>query len=130
MAVVHRTYPIPGSGGELASAICELFRRKNACVSRADIIAWAATGELYLASFLCGLPVRMMRAEQYAIREYHVPMNIDCSDYNLLYELLAGSENAVGVCLHLPDSDGVLHDTWVGRQLIFDMFDFCRDAIG
>ena len=86
MAVVHRTYPIPGSGGELASAICELFRRKNACVSRADIIAWAATGELYLASFLCGLPVRMMRAEQYAIREYHVPMNIDCSDYNLLYE--------------------------------------------
>lgn len=130
MAVVYREYAVPGTGGELAAALSELFRRKCSGFSRQEVIAWACIGELYLAHFLSDVPLEMMRAQQYDIREYHPAIPLDCADYDSLYEILAGSADAVGVCMHLPDSTGYLHETWVDRQLIYDMLDFCRDGIG
>lgn len=130
MAVIEYGYSIPGYGGEFAAALRELYRLKNISVEPAAVIAWAYCGELYLAHFLCGLSSARMRSEQYAAKEWHGNINMECSDYDELYCLLAGCADAVGVCLHLPDEGGGLHETWVERQLILDMFDFCRDGIG
>lgn len=130
MSVVHREYAVPGTGGELAAALSELFRRRRKEATCQDLVAWARVGELYLAHFLSDVPLEMMRTEQYSIREYHSAVPLDCADYDTLYEILAGNVDAVGVCLHLPDSGGCLHETWVDRQLVYDMMDFCRDGIG
>lgn len=130
MALIERGYPVPGTGGELARAFRRLYRSKGENVSCLNVIAWAYSAEMYLSHFLCGVPVSMMRAEQYAVRESYGTVLLDCSDYDLLYEYLAGAADAVGVCLHLPDASGFLHETWVDRQMILDMLDFCRDGIG
>lgn len=130
MAVIFNAYPQPGCGGELACALTKLYARKGIAVSRADVIAWSCCGELYLSHLLCGLSLMDMRAGQYAAKEEHGSILLDCSDYDVLYSFLAGSADAVGVCLHLPDAEGNLHETWVERQLVLEMFDFCRDGIG
>ncbi|MCQ2073804.1 MAG: hypothetical protein MJY77_01255 [Bacteroidaceae bacterium] len=127
---IDREYTIPGSGGELASALMRMYGQKGLDVGRSDVIAWGYAGELYIAVCLNDYPVQQMREEQYAVREAHGVIDLDCRDYDLLYSLLAGSSDAVGVCIHIPDVSGALHDTWVERQLIYDMFDFCRDGIG
>lgn len=130
MAVVGCGYSVPGSGGEIATALRELCRRRHYDLSATDIIAWNCIAELYLAHLVCGVSERTMRVGQYAAREDHRSFPVGCEDYDMLYSLLAGSADAVGVCLHLPDSDGFLHEAWVDRQMVFDMFDFCRDGIG
>lgn len=130
MAVICRKYAEPGSGGEIAAALHRFFMRKQLCVPSVDIVAWARIGELYLSHFLSDVSPDAMRSEQYAIRDFHSALPLGCSDYDILYELLAGSVDAVGVCLHLPDSNGALHETWVDRQLVYEMFDFCRDGLG
>lgn len=127
---IDNGYKVPGNGGELAGALTCMYRHKGMDVDRSDVIAWAYAGELYLAASLNDYPVQQMRAEQYAVREFHGAIDLNCQDYDLLYSLLAGSSDAVGVCIHIPDVYGALHDTWVERQLIYDMFDFCRDGIG
>ena len=123
-------YKMPGSGGELAAALIKLYRHKGKAVDVAAVISWAYAGELYLAVSLNGYPVRQMRAEQCAVREVYGNIDLGCQDYDLLYSILAGSSDAVGVCIHIPDVSGALHDTWVERQMIYDMFDFCRDGMG
>ncbi len=130
MAVVEKGYSIPGTGGEFARALRDLYKSKGLAVPSGDVIAWACSGELFLSHFLCGVPMGLMRSQQYGIRECHGTIRLDCSDYDQLYSLIAGSPDAVGACMHLPDADGALHEAWVDRQLILDMFDFCRDGIG
>ena len=130
MAVIEKGYSVPGSGGELASALYRFYRERESKVAVQDIIAWSYCGELYLAHLLCDYPLGRMRSEQYSVKEWHGGIVLDCSDYDRLYAILAGCQDAVGVCLHLPDENGTLHEAWVERQLIYDMLDFCRDGIG
>lgn len=127
---VENEYKVPGSGGELAAALIKFYCHKGRAVDVVAVVAWAYTGELYLAVSLNDYPVQQMRAEQYAVREAYGNIDLGCQDYDLLYSILAGSSDAGGVCIHVPDVSGVLHDTWIDRQLIYDMFDFCRDGIG
>lgn len=127
---VDKGYAVPGSGGELASALMRLYRHKGETVDVSAVIAWAYAGELYLAVNINDYPLSQMRAEQYAVRESHGTIDLNCQDYDLLYSFLAGSTDAVGVCIHVPDETGAMHDSWVDRKLIFEMFDFCRDGIG
>lgn len=116
--------------GEFASALCSLYKDKGVQASRAAVIAWAWSGELFLAHVMNGLPIDIMRSEQAAAREAHGWIVLDCKDYDRLYTGMAGSADAVGVTMHLPDEMGALHETWVDRELILEMFDFCRDGIG
>lgn len=93
-------------------------------------MAWAWSGELFLAHVLNGFSIEKMRREQAAARDAHGWIVLDCKDYDRLYALLTGSGDTLGTTLHLPDEKGAFHEMWVDKELIMEMFDFCRDGIG
>lgn len=130
MANIEKCFNAYGRSGEFYKALAGLYRIRGINVTANRILAWAYSGELYLSYCLCGLDSAVMRAQQYEIREIHGPIILGCEDYATLYRLIAGTEDAVGAVMHIQDADGTLHETWVDRQLVIDMFDFCRDGIG
>ncbi|MCL1942464.1 MAG: 3-dehydroquinate synthase [Candidatus Azobacteroides sp.] len=93
-------------------------------------VAWGIICELYLSYCLTGFPADKLRQTIRFIRNHYGTFEIDCKDYDHLYELMThdkkNESDRVNFTL-LADVGDIRINQTADQKMIFEMFDFYRD---
>lgn len=96
-------------------------------------VAYGLVCELYLSYMRCSFPKDKLRQTIRFIQEHYGSFFLDCSNYDLLYNLmLHDKKNTLG-CINftlLKDIGEVELDCTASKNELFETFDFYRDAMG
>ena len=96
-------------------------------------VAWGLICELYLSRVCCGFPKETMMAACYYIKESFGSFTFDCRDYEKLYELMLHDKKNTSPHINfslLSDIGVVELNQTASKELIFETFDFYREAMG
>ena len=105
---------------------------QNRPVLHGYAVAWGLICELYLSRCLTGFPSDKLRQTTRFIRDNYGTFDIDCKQYERLYELMQhdkkNESNIINFTL-LADIGDVKINQTADKELIFEMFDFYRDNL-
>lgn len=105
---------------------------RNRPVLHGYAVAWGIICELFLSHCLVGFPTEKMRQAVRFIRDNYGVSDIDCNDYDRLYELMThDKKNESGIINFtlLADIGDVKINQTAGKNMIFEMFDFYRENL-
>lgn len=96
-------------------------------------VAWGMIVELWLSHRLCEFPKEKLQATVRFIRDNYGAFPLLCDQYETLYEITTHDKknrgNEVNFTL-LSDTGNVQIDQSVGKEMLFEAFDFYRDSVG
>ncbi len=96
-------------------------------------IAWGLISELYLSHRVCRFPVDKLKNSVRFIVENYGLIDIQCHDYDVLYEILKHDKKNEGSQINftlLSDIGEIEIDKNIDKKLIFESLDFYRDSVG
>lgn len=118
-------------GHTLGHAIETLYMRRGTPCLHGYAVAWGLIGELYLSHVNEGFPSDKLRQTITYIKEVYGTPDIDCKQYDELYELMLHDKKNRGtnICFTLLGGIGDIRiDCIVSRDDIYSMLDFVREC--
>ena len=94
-------------------------------------VAWGLICELYLSVVKCGFPKDKFRQTVQFIRQHYGSHNIDCKQYEHLYEFMTHDKKNEGGIINftlLADIGDIRINQQADKEEIFEMLDFLREG--
>jgi len=114
-------------GHTFGHAFESISYRKNTPVLHGYAVMWGLLCELYLSHVKLNFPKDDLLKLKYLIKENYGTFNIDCSDYDALFELMTHDKknDSKDINFTLLSDIGVFHiDQTAAKEEIFECFDF------
>ena len=95
-------------------------------------VAYGLIAELYLSHRVCGFPADKLKKTVNYLHDKYGSMAISCDDYQTLYAFMKHDKKNVGESINftlLSDIGNVKINQTADENLIFEAFDFYRDAV-
>lgn len=114
-------------GHTFGHAFESISYRQNRPVLHGYAVMWGLLCELYLSHVRLNFPKEDLLKLKYMIKEYYVTFNIDCSDYEVLFELMTHDKknDSKDINFTLLSDIGEIHiNQTASKEEIFECFDF------
>ncbi|MBQ0049079.1 MAG: 3-dehydroquinate synthase [Bacteroidales bacterium] len=118
-------------GHTVGHAIESLAMEQGRTILHGYAVAWGLVCELYMSVALCGFPQEKMRQTVQFIHQTYGRFDLDCKDYDRLYELMRHDKKNVGNNINfalLANVGDVRLDQKASRELVYEAFDFLREG--
>ena len=120
-------------GHTVGHAIESLSFRKNNPLLHGHAVAVGLICELYLSYKQCGFPSDKLSKITHYMKEYYPPFFYDCTDYDILYELMMHDKKNEGGIINftlLSDIGKVKINQSISKESVFESLDFYRESFG
>lgn len=114
-------------GHTFGHAFESISYRQNRPVLHGYAVMWGLLCELYLSHVRLNFPKEDLLKLKYMIKEYYGTFNIDCSDYEVLFELMTHDKknDSKDINFTLLSDIGEIHiNQTASKEEIFECFDF------
>lgn len=118
-------------GHTMGHALESFYMSVGRPVLHGKAVAWGLIGELYLAVKLCGFPTEKLRQTVRFILRYYGKPDIQCRQYEELYELMTHDKKNVDARINftlLSDVGQVRLDQYADKKMITEALDFIRES--
>ncbi len=105
---------------------------KNNPIPHGYAVAYGLIAELYLSYRICGFPMDKLKKTVSYLHGKYGCMTFTCDDYYTLYDFMKHDKKNVGANINftlLSDIGNVKINQTADKNLIFEAFDFYRDAV-
>ena len=118
-------------GHTAGHALESLALEQERTVLHGYAVAWGLVCELYLSVVKCGFPKDKFRQTVQFIRQHYGSQNIDCKQYEHLYEFMTHDKKNEGGIINftlLADIGDIRINQQADKEEIFEMLDFLREG--